>query len=202
MDERLGAWARAVKARRARAGIITPVLWLFTDANRMPNPLPAIQALPRGLCGVVFRHDDVPERARLGRQIAAICRERHLLLTIAGDPRLAASLQAGVHLRAGRPAGLARVRAGPVTASAHNLVDIRRAARRGAAAIFLSPVFPSASHPGAPSLGSIRFAALCRHTGHVFALGGIDGASAARLPRRLIAGAGAIAALGVGNAPR
>ena len=195
MDERLGAWARAVKARRARSGNATPILWLFTDALRMPNPLPAIRALPRGLCGVVFRHDGVPGRAPLAREVAAICRDRRLLLTIAGDPRLAASLRAGVHLRRGQLMGRARIRPGPMTASAHDAAEIRRATRQGANAIFVSPVFPTSSHPGAPSLGAVRFAALCGRQAHVFALGGIDGASATRLPRDRGAGAGAIAAL-------
>jgi hypothetical protein len=54
MDERLLAWGRAVKQRQRNA---LPALWLFTDTERIPDPLPAIGRLPRGLCGVVFRHD-------------------------------------------------------------------------------------------------------------------------------------------------
>ena len=201
MDRRLEAWARAVKARQARRSPALPPLWLFTDAQRMPDPLPAIRALPRGLCGIVFRHDGVPGRDRLAKEIARICRDRNLVLTIAGDPRLAARLGAGIHLRAGRHTALIGHRC-LVTASAHGPADIRTAARAHARAIFVSPVFPTASHPGARVLGTARFAALCRNHPGILALGGIDGTTARGLPRGTCRGAGAIAALGVGNAPR
>ena len=103
MDERLVAWARASVARR-RGGDrpFLPPLWLFTDANRLPDPRPAVARLPKGLAGVVLRHDGAPDRAALGRDLARLCRARRLTLVVAGDVRLAASLRAGVHLRAGR----------------------------------------------------------------------------------------------------
>ena len=185
MDRRLVAWGRAVKARsRAKH----PVLWLFTDAVRLPDPLPAIAALPKNLCGVVFRHDGVPNRAALGRQVAQLCRGRKIPLTIAGDWRLAAALGAGQHLRGG--AGPLHFVRRPITSSAHSVPELRRAARRGAV-VFLSPVFATPSHPGARSLGAWRFAAMCRKH-EALALGGVDGGNAQRLRA---AGAGAIAAL-------
>jgi thiamine-phosphate pyrophosphorylase len=195
MDARLVAWARAVKARRKHRGCTLPALWLFTDARRMPDPLPAIRLLPRGLCGVVFRHDGVPGRERLGAAVAALCRQRGLALAVAGDARLAFRLRAGPHLRAaGGGGGRSRRQPRLATASAHGVADVRLARRRGAAAVFVSPVFPTPSHPGAKGLGVIRFAALCRRHPCVLALGGVDGASARRLPRHC-AGAGAIGAL-------
>ncbi|MGI4945219.1 MAG: hypothetical protein ACRYHQ_32435, partial [Janthinobacterium lividum] len=101
MDRRLAAWARQVKARGGKAGGGLPALWLFTDAVRLPDPLPAIARLPRG-CGVVFRHDGVPNRAALAAAAACLCRRRGLLMVVAGDPRLAAAVGAGLHLRGGR----------------------------------------------------------------------------------------------------
>src|ERR1041384_7766902 len=98
MDSRLLAWAFASRRR----GPKLPRLWLFTDARRLPDPRPAIARLPRGLAGVVLRHDAEPGRAMLGRDIARICRARRLALVVAGDARLAAVLGAGVHLRGGR----------------------------------------------------------------------------------------------------
>jgi thiamine-phosphate pyrophosphorylase len=189
MDERLVSWARAVKARK---GLAHPVLWLFTDARRQPDPLPAIGKLPPGLAGVVFRHDGVPGRACLARRVAALCRKRRLALTIAGDTRLAAALKAGVHLRGagGRPAGGC-----PLTASAHTVPQLLRGLRRGAL-VFLSPAFPTASHAGAPSLGPLRWSALARGK-RVLALGGVDGQNIRRLAGAC--GAGAIAALGAGK---
>ncbi len=162
-----------------------PVLWLFTDPQRLPDPRAAVAALPRGLCGVVFRHDD----AALGRDLARICRARRNALVVAGNWRLAAALGAGVHLRRGIGPG----RGGLVTSSAHNRVELRRAQRAGATLVFLSPVFATASHAGAAGLGVVRWAAMAGGGG-VAALGGIDGATARRLPRFCPA-VGAIGAL-------
>jgi thiamine-phosphate pyrophosphorylase len=208
MDTRLVAWARAVKARSIRATpqkigmrsgrgpAATPSLWLFTDAARLPDPVAAARRLPKGLCGIVLRHDHDLHRAALGQALARICRQRHLSLVVAGDWRLARSLQAGLHLRGGRWPAHAPPRWKLITSSAHHIMDVRRADRHGAALAFLSPVLVTASHPGASGLGLLRWAGGARYTGHkLAALGGIDGMSARRLPRRWIAAAGAIGAL-------
>lgn len=192
MNPTLVAWGRAVKARNRRRGIFTPPLWLFTDEKRLPDPRRAVARLPPGLCGVLLRHDADPNRARLARDLAQTCRARRLTLVIAGDPNLAASCRAGLHLRGGK---------GPckttclVTSSAHNMAELVAAHRRGAACVFLSPAFATASHPGQPALGALRWAALARQTSLIcLALGGIDGTSARRLPRHLCRGAAAIGA--------
>jgi thiamine-phosphate pyrophosphorylase len=172
-----------------------PPLWLFTDSRRLPDPRAAVAKLPRGLAGVVFRHDDDLNRATLGRDLARICRARRLVLVVAGDARLAAALCAGVHLRGGHWPGLVRPR-GFVTSSAHGFPELRRAARAGASLVFLSPVFATASHPEAPTLGPARWSGLARHSPiTVAALGGIDGTSARRLPRAFCRAVGAIGAL-------
>jgi thiamine-phosphate pyrophosphorylase len=162
-----------------------PPLWLFTDSRRLPDPRAAVAKLPRGLAGVIYRHDDNPNRAVLGRDLARICRARRLVLVVAGDARHAAALRAGVHLRGGHWPGHIRLR-GFITSSAHGFADLRRASRAGATLAFLSPVFATASHPEAPTLGPTRWSGLARHSPiTVAALGGIDGISARRLPRRL-----------------
>jgi thiamine-phosphate pyrophosphorylase len=187
MDVRLLDWARAVKARNAPSPV--PPLWLFTDAGRLPDLLATVARLPRGLAGVVFRHDADPDRAALGPRLARLCRERRLALVVAGDARLAMRLGAGVHLRGG-----------VMRRTGHQPpADLLRARRAGADACFLSPVFPTASHPGGASLGVLRWsiaAGTARRKGvPVLALGGIDGASIRLLPRGRCAGAGAIGAL-------
>ena len=194
---RLVAWARATAARhRGRHGRPLPPLWLFTDAARLPDPRPAVARLPKGLAGVVLRHDAAADRAQLGRDLARLCRARRLLLVVARDVRLAAALRAGVHLRAGRWSGSVRPRRGPVTSSAHDGAELVRARRAGATLAFLSPCFPTASHPDAAWLGPRRWARLARDAGiAVAALGGIDGGSVRRLPSALCAAAGAIGAL-------
>jgi thiamine-phosphate pyrophosphorylase len=194
MDKRLVAWGRAVSARRHHG---LPPLWLFTDSRRMPDPLPAAARLPRGLAGIVFRHDGHPDRLRLGRNLARICRRRRLVLVVAGDVRMALALGAGIHLRGGFwPRPIRPPRLFPVTSSAHSAADLHRAAHAGAALTFLSPAFPTASHPGAPALGPVRWSGLARQSRiPVAALGGIDGAKVRRLSRRQCHAAGAIGAL-------
>ncbi len=174
------------------------MLWLFTDPVAMPD-LPAVVAgLPRGLCGVVFRHDAHPDRAALARRIARLCRARRMPMVVAGDARLAAAVGAGLHLRGGRR-GVVLPARGPITSSAHDAQELRRAMRHGAGTVFLSPVFATASHPGGRPLGVLRWSRLSRsgaavHAPAVAALGGVDGRSVWRLPRSC-AGAGAISAL-------
>lgn len=198
MRDRLIGWARAVKRRHhIYRDARFPPLWLFTDAARLPDPLPAVARLPAGLAGVVFRHDGVPGRAALGRALARLCRERRLALVVAGDARLAAALGAGVHLRAGRFPGAVRPKRGVRTASAHSVAELRRAAAAGADLAFLSPAFPTQSHAGAPALGPLRWAAIARHAGGmgVGALGGVAMPGLRRLPARRCVAAGAIAGL-------
>ncbi len=194
IDPRLLSWARAA-ARRGHGRRIPP-LWLFTDTRRLPDPRPAVARLPRGLAGVVLRHDDDPRRAALGRDLAGLCRARRLVLVVAGDARLAVALGAGMHLRGGRWPGPLRAR-GFLTSSAHSGADLRRAARAGAQLAFLSPVFPTASHPGAPTLGPVRWTRMARTAPlPVAALGGMRAARLRRLPVGLCCAVGAIGALG------
>jgi len=195
MDERLVRWGRAVKRRRRNA---LPVLWLFSDAARGGDVVAAIGRLPKfGLCGVVFRHDGVAGRAALLAKVAAACRARGVALVVAGGSR-----RFGVHLRGGRwsggkVGGVRPARAGLtppyVTASAHDVVEVRRAARAGVDIVFISPVFGTASHPGVSGLGMVRWNNLARHRGGAvaYALGGVNGNSVKRLAG-LCCGAGGI----------
>lgn len=194
MDDKLVAWARAVKARQKKiAGAALPVLWLFTDAGRLEDPRAAVRRLPRGLCGVVLRHDQAPDRAALGRDLARICRQRHTLLVLAGDWRLAAALGVGRHVRGGH--GPRRTRH-LVTSSAHSMVEATRAARIGAGLVFLSPAFATASHVGATGHGALRWGLIARRAGiAVAALGGIDGVTVRQLPPKWLRAVGAIGAL-------
>src|ERR1700722_10485452 len=191
VDAKLLVWANAAAARGRRF----PPIWLFTDSKRLRDPLGAVARLPRGRAGVVFRHDDAPDRVRLGRDIARICKARRLALVVAGDVRLSATLRAGVHLRGGRWPGPIRRRC-LVTSSAHSLPDLIRAAHAGARIAFLAPVFATESHPGAGSLGAARWSAVARQAPvAVAALGGIDGTTVRRLPRwcRAVGAIGALA---------
>jgi len=186
---------------RSAAGRL-PLLILVTDRARLPDPAPAIGRLPPG-SAVILRHYDAPDRADLARRTAALCRRRGVRLLIAGDWRLAAAGGAdGVHLPEamawrGRPAwgGTQPRRPGfLVTAAAHSPAALWRAARAGADAALLSPVFATASHPDADAIGVARFAAWCRGAPlPVYALGGVGPGTARRL-----AGTGAAGVAGLG----
>lgn len=193
MDTALVAWG-------LRRPAPLPRLWLFTDQHRLADPRESVAALPRGRAGVVFRHDSDPNRAALGRDLARICRRRRLILVVAGDARLAASLRAGIHLRGGRYPGPIRGH-GFITSSAHSIPDLLRARRAGASIVFLSPAFATASHAGASGLGPVRWSAMAgRGKGAIAALGGIDGRSVKRLAKGRVSAVGAIGALAVMSA--
>jgi thiamine-phosphate pyrophosphorylase len=143
-----------------------PTLWLMTDERLGDGLWDAVAHLPRG-AGIVFRHYATPlaERRALFARLARIARRRGLMLLRAGDVRLARH-ESGVHNGRARRFS---------TRSAHDRRDAVAAGRAGAMAIFISPVFATRSHPGAPSLGPLRAAVMGRGLGvPVIALGGMD----------------------------
>ena len=177
-----------------------PPLILVSDERRLPDPLPAAAALPRG-SGVILRHYGAPERHALASAMARLCRARGLILLVAGDGGLAARVGAhGLHLPealAARATAWRRRRPDwLITAAAHGLPGLERAGRAGADAALLAPVFATLSHPEARALGISRFARLVHASPlPVYALGGVDGANATRLRGTGAAGIAAIGAL-------
>ena len=192
----------AVHARR-RDGTRLPALIMITDSKRLKDPRAAMRRLPRGSI-VILRDYERADRETLARRLLRTCRRRGLLLLVAGSGELAARVRAdGVHFPEGlaRRAQAWRVRrpAWLITVAAHSLAAIRRARRFGADAALLSPAFPTESHPGAPSLGILRFSRLAHSDGlPVYALGGVTTDTARRLTG---SGATGIAAIGVFTAP-
>jgi thiamine-phosphate pyrophosphorylase len=176
--------------RRRKSCLLLPSRWLVTDARRLADPLPAIRRLKRG-DGVLFRHYEWPaaQRLALAQRIAALCRRLGLVLVVAGDARLARAVAAdGLHLPQAlvqRAAAARQVGLPLVTVAAHDAGAVARAARYGADAVLISPVFATATHPGAAPLGVLRLAALAsdaqRRGVATYALGGITPARLARL---------------------
>ena len=154
-----------------RPGQPLPRLWLMTDERLGDRLFPAIAALPAG-AGIVFRHYSLPEGERRAL-FDAVRRAAPGPVLLAGPADQARAWGAdGSHGR----------HAGATTAPAHDLAEIRAAEAAGAALLFLSPVFPTRSHPGTPALGPDGFAALAaRTTLPVVALGGMNAARAATL---------------------
>lgn len=154
--------------------------------------------LPAG-AGVVFRAFGAADAAEQGRRLRAIARRRRLVFLVGADARLAAALAAdGVHLPqrlAGQAGRLRRARPGwLVTAAAHDRPAVLAARRAGAQAVVISPVFPSRSPSAAGrALGTLRLAGLARAAGGAaYALGGVNAATAKRLPMTQVIGIAAI----------
>lgn len=178
-----------------------PALFLMTDSVRLPDPRPVACRLPRG-SGIVVRHYDDPGRERLACDLVTLGRARKLTILVAGDWRLARRTGAdGVHLPeylSGRAAQARHAGDGAtgwiVTAAVHSARAAWKASEAGANAVFLSPVFPTKSHPQAEALGPLRFARIASGLPRpVIALGGITAKSA---PRLIGSGAAGIAAIG------
>lgn len=162
-----------------------PSRWFLTDARLGNAVWDAIGALPRDV-GVIVRVKDLARNMALARKLIAACRKRRLTVLLAGPVPLALRLGAnGAHLPEAetRRGGNRRPRAGfHLTAAAHSRPALLRAERLGVDAVFLSPVFPTRSHPAARTLGPVRFGLLKQGLRvRVAALGGMDDAAARRL---------------------
>ena len=141
-----------------------PRLWLMTDERQGDGLWRSLERLPRG-AGVRREEADNGGRRcrRLFERVRRIARVRGLTLIVAGSPLPGGD---GTHGRPGR---------GLRTASAHNLRELKAAERSGADLVFLSPAYPTRSHPGAPALGPRRFALIAHQAKvPVIALGGMD----------------------------
>lgn len=163
-----------------------PRAWLFSDERTAAGIAELAAILPPG-SGIVFRHDRLAPGARwrMFRRLARIARSRKLLLLLAGPPALAKRWGAdGVHLRqplARRAAAAHRLgllAAMPV----HDGREARAARRAGADVVFVSPLYPTRSHPGAPMLGRAAWLRLARLAdAQAIALGGLTPARARAL---------------------
>ena len=185
--------------RASTSGSGLPGIILMTDPERLPDPLLAADRLPAG-SAIILRHYDFWNREDLGRHLMNICRQRHVYLLVSADYRLAWKIGAhGVHLPealAKRPPLLGRRPGWLVTAAAHSLAALNQAARIGADAALLSPVFATQSHPGVPTLGAIRFAAMARKAAlPVYALGGVSSKNVGQLAPSRAVGVAAISGL-------
>lgn len=123
-------------------------------------------------------------------------REAGFEVLLNGTAEEALALGCGLHVRArGLGAGAGPLPGGlpVVTASCHDAAELQWAAELGVDAALLSPVLPTATHPGAEVLGWDGFAALrAGSTLPIYALGGL---SAAQLETARRCGAQGIAAI-------
>lgn len=151
-----------------------PRVWLMTDERQGDSLLDTIAALPKR-SGIVVRHYGLTRKDR-DALIAAVTRKarRYGHLVLIGGKH---------HAR----------RHGAVTAPVHSISERIAAERAGAKLLFVSPVFPTRSHPGARTLGRVRFGLLIRgNRVPVIALGGMTRGRAATLKHFNIYGWAAI----------
>jgi thiamine-phosphate pyrophosphorylase len=152
-----------------------PALWLLSDARNDAGLEHALAKLPRG-SGFIYRHYHLPDPERFRRFLALrrIARARGHKVILADSALTAREWGAdGIY---GAPRSLYPRRAGLIhLATAHDMGELGLAARLGADAVLLSPVFPTRSHPGGAVLGPVRFRLLARQTRlPVIALGGMS----------------------------
>ncbi|WP_153111128.1 Nudix family hydrolase [Propionivibrio limicola] len=159
-----------------------PALYAITNAaeNGVAAELARLQAaLESGLRLIQIRDKTLPADDRLAFANAVMeltAEHPGTRVLVNDDASLAREVGAhGVHLSAGQ---LVQIEERPpfefVAASCHNAAELAKAATLGLDFALLSPVLPTASHPGAPSLGWEEFARLTdRSPIPVFALGGM-----------------------------
>jgi thiamine-phosphate pyrophosphorylase len=168
-----------------------PRLWLMTD-ERIADLPGAVARLPKG-SGVVFRHHatDAMERLALFRQVRQIACARRLTLILADTPRIARAWGAvGAHHRSRLASRGLR------TMAVHNGRELATARRTRADLIFVSPVFPTRSHPGARILGPVRLGLMIGAARRgTIALGGMTAGTMRRLQGLGLHGWAAIDAL-------
>lgn len=163
------------------------------QGRRLPETVAA--AVSGGARAVVLREKDMPrgKRLELGRELLPVLRDIGGILIVASDPTLAAELGTGwVHLAATDPQPGTALGTGR---SCHDAGSLQQARADGAAYATISPIFASRSKPGyGPSLGLPSLAQLAADIPDLplYALGGVDAATAAGC---LAAGAAGIAVM-------
>src|SRR6478735_7259655 len=151
-----------------------PNLWLLSDERNDAVLEQALATLPKG-SGFVFRHYHLSAAARRARfeQLGFLCRLAGHLVVLADASDTALEWGAdGVYGPARKlaPRGsLLRL------ATVHGLLEINRAERHGVDAMFLSPVFPTRSHPDGRCLGKENFLFMAEMAKRpIIALGGMN----------------------------
>jgi thiamine-phosphate pyrophosphorylase len=122
-----------------------------------------------------------PTRLEEARRARELCRARGIPFLVARDVELAHEVAAdGFHCPQSLLPGLARWRRlhpeKLLCAACHDEESLGQAAQLQANIALLSPIFPTRSHPGAPTLGAPRLSAIVRAHPDlpIFAMGGVN----------------------------
>ncbi len=159
----------------------------MTDERVGDGLMRAIARLPKG-SGIIFRHYSLAPAARreLFVQVKRAARARRMTLILAGDDLWRAD---GSHRRA--PKRNRTIQTAPV----HSVRERIAAERGGADLLFVSPIYPTQSHPGGKAIGRIGIGRVINGARTpIIALGGMTKQRARSLGRSIY-GWAAISAL-------
>jgi thiamine-phosphate pyrophosphorylase len=183
--------------RQVRSAL--PAILFLTDDERAAEPFAVAQTLPRGSL-VIVRSARAARRIEIATGIAAVAKRRGLAWLVANDAELATRLGAdGVHFAETRRADAYHWRACRpdwlITCAAHSLASCAQAARFGADAVLLAPVFATRSHAAGRTLGATKLRLMALQSPvPVYALGGIDARTSRRLAGARLVGLAVIGA--------
>lgn len=161
---------------------LPPILGITQAGDDIAGFLPKLDhALTQGLKLIQVREKQLTGSALSEFALAVVNRAHaaHARVIINADATLAQQIQAdGVQLTAAQLAAIGtRPNLALVGASCHNAAELDLAEQLGCDYALLSPVLPTASHPGAPTLGWKQFASLTSNRSiPIYALGGLNAA--------------------------
>jgi thiamine-phosphate diphosphorylase len=163
-----------------------PLLTLITDTDRYsgePFFEACDQALVNGTDAILIREKELTSAKllALASRLRDITRKHRARLIIHTQADIAHAVDAdGVHVASTDITTIPAIRSWlnnpemSISASCHNAEELAQAQQAGADFAVLAPVFPTRSHPGAPSLGVEAFQTLAAQSDiPVIALGGI-----------------------------
>jgi len=166
--------------------VAPPVLTLITDSSRFSGEsfFESAEAALRGGVDALLVREKTMDSARLlafAARLRALTSSYQARLIIHTQVDIALAVNAdGVHVGSHDMQHIPEIRSclndadKAVSASCHNLEELQQAEALVADFVFLSPLFPTASHPGAPHLGIEAFQQLASQSLlPVIALGGI-----------------------------
>ncbi len=162
-------------------------LVLITDSKRFDNQQAMLdcieQAMQGGVDTIILRekHLDSAKLLSLASKMRILTKNQPVRFIVHSHADIAKAVEAdGVHVDAQSIQEIKQIKQWLngdylVSASCHNEEELKHAESQGADFCFLSPVFPTLSHPGAPCLGAEKFLTLASSVNiPVIALGGIE----------------------------
>ncbi len=180
-----------------------PKLFFFTNRKQFSDIFKTIETLPRNTV-IIIREYDLEHKDRLlfAKKIVKIARENNLI-TLSGKS-LELHLEAktdGIHFSDNdiswrKYLNYKKNNSGLLlSCSCHDEKSLRKTMNYGINFLFLSPIFPTNSHPNSKTIGNMRLAKITRELGDkspIYALGGINLVNIRLLKNTRIAGFGFI----------